>query len=506
MADIFISYKREDKAVAERLERALEQLGFDVWWDFELLSGDRFRKVIEKVIDQCGAAVVLWSTLSRESEFVLDEATYAKEQNKLCPARLDDCRLPMGFGQAQVADLRGWQGEISNPGFDELVRSIEARTGKKARLGARARTEVGEAKLEELDAFKAAEIAGNATALKAFLQQFPNGLFGDFVRSQLHGMGEAVDPAPRTPQATPRPAPPRAQLAPEPLEAAAPLKQTPPFFSGERRFMIIAAALAIIAAVAVTWGLMKPPPKAPPNPPATPVVAVSQPASAPTKEEVKPTTIFDELMLTPSKPHNLDRLDPNVRSAVEDARAAETRALEAAGRARAAVQSAVDASVKAQSGASGFTSADMGDVHYDGASSATAQDGYGVAVMRSGRFKGDGYSGEFRNGVREGVGVYAYADREGADTKTYEGEWRADAMDGWGVLYWRNGEVYRGRMANGQRAGAGVFSLPDGSRYEGQYSGNERTGYGVEWDAKGNARFTGKWMNNELVQDLSGSN
>ena len=83
MADIFISYKREDRRVAERLSIALEQLGFDVWWDFELLSGDGYRKVIERVIDECGATIVLWSELSRESAFVIDEATYSREQSKL---------------------------------------------------------------------------------------------------------------------------------------------------------------------------------------------------------------------------------------------------------------------------------------------------------------------------------------------------------------------------------------------------------------------------------------
>ena len=46
MADVFISYKREDRQTAERISIALEQLGFDVWWDFELLSGDKYRNVI----------------------------------------------------------------------------------------------------------------------------------------------------------------------------------------------------------------------------------------------------------------------------------------------------------------------------------------------------------------------------------------------------------------------------------------------------------------------------
>src|SRR5690349_1485890 len=192
MADIFISYKREDRRVAERLSIALEQLGFDVWWDFELLSGDGYRKVIERVIDECGVTIVLWSELARESTFVVDEATYSREQSKLCPARIDDCRLPLGFGGDHVVDLRGWEGEMDHEGMQSLLRAVELKTGKKARLGARPRGEDEQARFAEMEAFKAAEAAANASALQSFLRDYPHGTFANFVRGQLETMGVAV--------------------------------------------------------------------------------------------------------------------------------------------------------------------------------------------------------------------------------------------------------------------------------------------------------------------------
>jgi hypothetical protein len=46
MSDIFISYKREDQAIARKLADALEKEGWTVWWDPKLRAGDDFDEVI----------------------------------------------------------------------------------------------------------------------------------------------------------------------------------------------------------------------------------------------------------------------------------------------------------------------------------------------------------------------------------------------------------------------------------------------------------------------------
>ena len=61
MADVFISYKREERDVAENLARALTAQGYSVWWDVDLLPGDRFANEIEAVIKRAKAVIVLWS-------------------------------------------------------------------------------------------------------------------------------------------------------------------------------------------------------------------------------------------------------------------------------------------------------------------------------------------------------------------------------------------------------------------------------------------------------------
>ncbi len=50
MADIFLSYKKEDRAVAERLVGALRATGKSVWWDDALNPAQAWDAMIEREI------------------------------------------------------------------------------------------------------------------------------------------------------------------------------------------------------------------------------------------------------------------------------------------------------------------------------------------------------------------------------------------------------------------------------------------------------------------------
>ena len=47
MADIFLSYAREDRQKAESIARVLRDAGWSVWWDRSILPGSSFEQVIE---------------------------------------------------------------------------------------------------------------------------------------------------------------------------------------------------------------------------------------------------------------------------------------------------------------------------------------------------------------------------------------------------------------------------------------------------------------------------
>jgi hypothetical protein len=124
MADVFLSYAREDRQHAEALARALEHAGWGVWWDRELLPGVSYERVIEDELSAARCVVVLWSASARESNWVRDEASLAMRRNVLVPVLLDDSEPPLGFRQQQTADLAHWDGSTTDPAFRMLTQGI----------------------------------------------------------------------------------------------------------------------------------------------------------------------------------------------------------------------------------------------------------------------------------------------------------------------------------------------------------------------------------------------
>ena len=101
MADIFISYKREDLALAKVLADHLQKEGWSVWWDHEIPSGKDYDIVIEKELENCKCAIVLWTPVSIQSRNVKDEANVALRKNKLLPVIVGNVQPPLGFRMIQ---------------------------------------------------------------------------------------------------------------------------------------------------------------------------------------------------------------------------------------------------------------------------------------------------------------------------------------------------------------------------------------------------------------------
>lgn len=124
MADVFLSYSREDQSIARRFAEALERTGFSVWWDQSLSPGEAFDQVTEQALEAAGAVVVLWSPASVGSRWVRAEATQASANGRLLPVTIEPCKRPIMFELIQTLDLSGWNGNAEDAAWQALVAGV----------------------------------------------------------------------------------------------------------------------------------------------------------------------------------------------------------------------------------------------------------------------------------------------------------------------------------------------------------------------------------------------
>lgn len=124
MADIFLSYSREDRATAEQLAATLEASGYSVWWDRNLPGGARYLEVTEAELTAAKAVVVVWTRTSITSHWVADEAGAGRDTGRLAPISTDGSMPPLGFRQFQVMDFTRWSGTPDEPAFAELLATL----------------------------------------------------------------------------------------------------------------------------------------------------------------------------------------------------------------------------------------------------------------------------------------------------------------------------------------------------------------------------------------------
>jgi TolB-like protein len=122
--DIFLSYNREDAAVAKLYADTFAREGFDVWWDQTLRSGETYDEVTEAALRGAKAVVVLWSPRSVASHWVRAEATIAHRTKTLIPATIEPCDKPVMFELTQTADLSNWQGEAGDPAWRAFLNDV----------------------------------------------------------------------------------------------------------------------------------------------------------------------------------------------------------------------------------------------------------------------------------------------------------------------------------------------------------------------------------------------
>lgn len=242
MADVFVSYKREDEPRVAQIVAALARAGLDVWWDREIVGGASWRQTINEKLDAAKCVIVVWSeaSVSPAGEFVHDEAGRAKRRGVLLPLCIDRVDAPIGFGETQTLNLVGWKGNDRDPRFADVRDAVQAivaggprptpkALGKRLQLWAAATAACGIAaavvgfvgdlaglqnSLCRVPGVRGvcshfalggvatpaeqaswdARTPGDCAALRAHLSRFPNGALADEAARRLQASDTAIDP------------------------------------------------------------------------------------------------------------------------------------------------------------------------------------------------------------------------------------------------------------------------------------------------------------------------
>lgn len=132
MHDVFLSYTHTDKSVVRRIADALARERLAIWWDQAINAGDTFDEVTAQALKDASVIVVLWSKRSVESRWVRSEATFADRAGKLLPVTIEPCDRPIQFELTHTLDLIGWNGDVADSRWIELVAAIRRLMDKRS--------------------------------------------------------------------------------------------------------------------------------------------------------------------------------------------------------------------------------------------------------------------------------------------------------------------------------------------------------------------------------------
>ncbi len=120
-------------------------------------------------------------------------------------------------------------------------------------------------------------------------------------------------------------------------------------------------------------------------------------------------------------------------------------------------------------------------------------------IIRNGRggmiFKDEGryYVGYWDNGRQFKKGKVF--DRK--NNLLYDGEYKNGVKEGIGVYYYQSGEKYEGKFVNGVKEGKGIFYWKNGNKWEGYFKNDKMNGEGIFYD--GEESFSAIYKNGELM-------
>ncbi|PQJ15006.1 TIR domain-containing protein [Aureicoccus marinus] len=120
---LFFSYSRDDSEFVLRLANQLRGAGASIWLDqLDIAPGNHWDSTIEEALQASGYLLVVLSKTSVESNNVMDEVSFAMEEDKkVIPLLVEDCEIPFRLRRLQQADFK----ESYRAGLEQLIQALD---------------------------------------------------------------------------------------------------------------------------------------------------------------------------------------------------------------------------------------------------------------------------------------------------------------------------------------------------------------------------------------------
>ncbi|MEM7213566.1 MAG: toll/interleukin-1 receptor domain-containing protein, partial [Pseudomonadota bacterium] len=182
--DIFISYKREERALAQAYTNAFHSKGYVVATDLNVPEGTEFGDAIDTMIREATLVVVLWTPEAADSRWVRSEAVAAYKQDKylgVLAEPVDEDDLPFEVRHTQYLDVTG---HAQTTAIRTVTDSAAARIGQ-LRSAARAQETQQQRLAEDMEFFAKVHAVREPSGYQAYLNLYPRGVFHKEAKAEI---------------------------------------------------------------------------------------------------------------------------------------------------------------------------------------------------------------------------------------------------------------------------------------------------------------------------------
>jgi formylglycine-generating enzyme required for sulfatase activity len=118
----FFSYARKDSEFVLRVAKDLRAVGASLWLDqLDIVAGQRWDRAVEEALKICQGLIVVLSPESLASDNVMDEVSYALEEEKMVlPIVVRPCDIPFRLRRVQHIEFTA----NYETGFSQLLRAM----------------------------------------------------------------------------------------------------------------------------------------------------------------------------------------------------------------------------------------------------------------------------------------------------------------------------------------------------------------------------------------------